>query len=133
MEVGNNGRKQWRLQVTVIATSPKLLFCSTVLDKSQVLCSFTVTSKRSYLPLQLLVTHYTGRWIAENSNVEYNYQLLGIQMMVIGKKNDEEVLPGGRIITPSNYRPLSSTQACVITNPTLLYYTAVFDLWFMID
>ena len=33
--------------------------------------------------------------------------------------NDEEVLPGGRIITPSNYRPLSSTQACVITIPTL--------------
>ena len=96
-----------------------------------------MTSKRSYLPLQLLVTHYIGRWIAENSNVENNYQLLGIQMMVIGKKNDEEVLPGGRIITPSNYRPLSSTQACVITNPTLhcllVFNTAVFDLWFVID
>ena len=51
---------------------------------------------------------------------------------VIGK-NDEEELPGGRIITPSNYRPLSSTQACVITNPTLHCYTAVFDLWLLID
>ena len=81
----------------------------------------------SLWPQKDLICHYNcwsliilwDRWIAENSNVEYNYQLLGIQMMVIGKKNDEEVLPGGRIITPSNYRPLSSTQACVITNPTL--------------
>ena len=86
------------------------------------------------------ITHYTGRWIADNSNVEFgqdysrhntwnendgkvNYNTKE-EDEVIGK-NDEEILPGGRIITPSNYRPLSSTQACVITIQTLHCFNAL--------
>ena len=102
----------------------KILFAITIVGHSL----YWAMDCREFLwGIQLPIT-----WNQNDRNLNYNDKEEDDDE-VIGKKNDEEVLPGGRIITPSNYRPLSSTQACVITNPTLLYYTAVFDLWFMID